>query len=92
MAPPPRGEVARYFADDPGTTGYLVVPEGEGPFPAVILIHEWDGLNDRIRQVADAMADEGYLALAADLYSGRTGANREENRRWSKKSAASPTT
>jgi carboxymethylenebutenolidase len=36
-------------------------------------------LVDRIRQVADAFAAEGYVALAADLYSGRTGANREEN-------------
>jgi carboxymethylenebutenolidase len=34
---------------------------------------------DRVRQVADAFADEGYVALAADLYQGRTGANREAN-------------
>lgn len=77
-APPPRGEPVHYFPADPAATGYLVAPAGSGPFPAVILIHEWDGVNDRVRQVADALADEGYLALAADLYSGRTGANREE--------------
>ena len=80
QAPPPRGEDVHYVTGDTATTGYLVVPDGEGPFPAVILIHEWDGLNDRVRQVADAFADEGYVALAADLYSGRTGANAEENR------------
>ena len=34
---------------------------------------------DRVRQVADALAAEGYVALAADLYSGRTGSNRDEN-------------
>ncbi len=79
-APPPRGEPVHYFAADSATTGYLVAPDGEGPFPAVILIHEWDGLNDRVRQVADALAGEGYVALAADLYSGRTGASPEENR------------
>jgi carboxymethylenebutenolidase len=79
QAPPPRGEAVRYVTGDSATTGYLVVPNGEGPFPAVILIHEWDGLNDRVRQVADAFADEGYVALAADLYAGRTGSNREEN-------------
>lgn len=78
-APPPRGEAVHYVPGDSATGGYLVVPEGGGPFPAVILIHEWDGLNDRIRQVADAFADEGYVALAADLYSGRTGSNRDEN-------------
>ncbi len=79
QAPPPRGEGVHYVIADSATTGYLVIPEGEGPFPAVILIHEWDGLNDRVRQVADAFADEGYVALAADLYSGRTGTNRDEN-------------
>ena len=75
----PRGEGVHYVPDDPSTTGYLVVPEGEGPFPAVILIHEWNGLVDRVRQVADALADEGYVALAADMYGGRTGSNRDEN-------------
>jgi carboxymethylenebutenolidase len=76
---PPRGESLAYFEADPATNGYVVAPEGEGPFPAVILIHEWNGLVDRVRQVADALADEGYVALAADMYSGRTGSNRDEN-------------
>lgn len=79
-APPPRGSTVHYFSADSATSGYLVTPTGTGPFPAVILIHEWDGLNDRIRQVADALADEGYVALAADLYSGRVGRNPTENR------------
>lgn len=89
-APPPRGEAVHYYAADPATTGYLVAPEGEGPFPAVILIHEWDGLGDRVRQVADALADEGYVALAADLYSGRTGKNPEENRALTQEARAAP--
>jgi len=79
QAEPPSGEHVNYFEDDPNTRGYLALPEGEGPFPAVILIHEWNGLVDRIRQTADAFAAHGYIALAADLYSGRTGGNREEN-------------
>ena len=78
-AAPPAGEAVSYFAGDEAARGYLAVPEGQGPFPAVILIHEWNGLVDRIRQMADAMAAEGYVALAADLYSGRTGSNRDEN-------------
>jgi carboxymethylenebutenolidase len=89
-APPPRGESVHYWDTDPATTGYLVTPEGEGPFPAVILIHEWDGLNDRVRQVADALADEGYVALAADVYSGKTGANPDENRRLMEEARANP--
>jgi carboxymethylenebutenolidase len=78
-AAPPSGEAVSYFDGDEAAVGYLAVPEGDGPFPAVILIHEWNGLVDRIRQMADAMAAEGYVALAADLYSGRTGSNRDEN-------------
>jgi carboxymethylenebutenolidase len=75
----PRGEAVQYYEPNEATRGYLAVPEGPGPHPAVILIHEWNGLVDRIRQTADALAAEGYVALAADLYSGRTGSNREEN-------------
>ncbi|UCF41477.1 MAG: dienelactone hydrolase family protein [Gemmatimonadota bacterium] len=78
-APPPQGETVNYVPGDAATAGYLAVPEGEGPFPALILIHEWNGLVDRVRQVADAFAEQGYVALAADLYQGRTGANRDEN-------------
>ncbi len=78
-APAPRGTDFRYVPNDSTTRGYLAVPGGEGPFPAVVLIHEWNGLVDRIRQMADAFAAEGYVALAADLYAGRTGSNRAEN-------------
>jgi carboxymethylenebutenolidase len=79
QAPPLRGEAVMYVTGDTATRGYLAVPDGEGPFPALILIHEWNGLVDRVRQVADAFADEGYVALAADLYRGRTGSGRDEN-------------
>ncbi|MEE8350063.1 MAG: dienelactone hydrolase family protein [Acidobacteriota bacterium] len=78
-ASPLAGEAVSYFPDDPNTRGYLAVPEGPGPHGAVILVHEWNGLVDRVRQVADALAAEGYVALAADVYSGRTGSNPEEN-------------
>jgi carboxymethylenebutenolidase len=79
-APALGGTSVEYFAADPAARGYLAVPEGNGPFPAVILIHEWNGLVDRVRQMADALAAEGYIALAADLYSGRTGSTADENR------------
>ena len=41
------------------------------PAPAVMLVHEWWGLNDQIKSVAAALAGEGYLALAIDLYDGQ---------------------
>ncbi len=73
------GQELRYLPGDSLTTGYLAVPEGEGPFPALVIIHEWNGLTDRVRQVADDFAREGYVTLAADLFRGQVGANPEEN-------------
>ena len=78
-APPPAGKTVTYLPGDTLTRGYLAVPAGKGPFPALILIHEWDGLVDRDRQVADMFAAHGYVALVADLYQGKTGSNQQEN-------------
>lgn len=76
---PLEGTNVHYVEGDTATTGYLAVPVGEGPFPALVIIHEWSGLTDRVRQLADDFASEGYVTLAADLYGGKTGANRDEN-------------
>ncbi len=51
--------------------GYLAQPEGDGPFPAVVVIHEIFGLNDNIKDIARRFAAEGYVALAVDLFAGR---------------------
>ncbi|MBV1907185.1 MAG: dienelactone hydrolase family protein [Pseudomonadales bacterium] len=78
-AGPLQGQILAYFEDHPKTLGYLARPATKQTQGAVILIHEWNGLSERVKQVADAFAAEGYLTLAADLYSGRTGSNRDEN-------------
>lgn len=90
QAGPLSGESVTYFADDSAAEGYLAVPDGPGPHPAVILIHEWNGLVQRVKETADSFADEGYIALAADLYSGRTGANPEENMALVRETLANP--
>lgn len=51
-------------------TGYLVYPAGETNLPAVVMIHEWWGLNQHIKGAADKLANEGYAVLAVDLYGG----------------------
>lgn len=51
------------------------------PAPAVLLIHEWWGLNDQIKAVAGEYAREGFVALAADLYGGNVATSREEAER-----------
>jgi len=50
--------------------GYLATPEGPGPHPAVLLIHEWWGLNEGMTVLADALAEEGYVVFAPDGYRG----------------------
>jgi carboxymethylenebutenolidase len=50
---------------------YLARPDGDGPFPALVLIHEAYGLNDDMRRIARKFAGEGYAALAVDLFAGR---------------------
>lgn len=64
----------RTFPAADGTTlhGYVAEPAGEGPHPAVLLIHEWWGMTEDITRVADALAAEGYVVLAADAYRGET--------------------
>ncbi len=54
-------------------TGYLSVPKGEGPFPAVVVIHENRGLNEHTRDVARRFAVEGFVALAPDALSRKGG-------------------
>jgi len=53
-------------------SGYLAKPSDAEPGgPALIVIHEWWGLNDNIRMMTDKLAGEGYTALAVDLYNGK---------------------
>jgi len=51
--------------------GIIYAPEGKGPFPGIIVIHEWWGLNDWVKEQASKLADQGYVALAIDLYRGK---------------------
>ena len=50
--------------------GYFAKPTGAGPFPAVIVIQEWWGLDAQTKSIADRFAQEGYLAFAPDVYHG----------------------
>jgi carboxymethylenebutenolidase len=55
--------------------GFLAVPDGPGPFPAVVVIQEWWGLNDWVKDQAKRLAAQGYIALAPDLYRGKVTAD-----------------
>jgi len=53
-------------------SGELVLPAGEGKAPAIVLLQEWWGVNDHIRSLLDRLAAAGFVALAPDLYHGKT--------------------
>jgi carboxymethylenebutenolidase len=91
-AGPLTGKELNYFIQDEKTSGYLAMPSTTGSHPAVILIHEWNGLVSRVKETADSFAEEGYIALAVDLYSGRVGSNREENMSLVQETLAHPKT
>jgi carboxymethylenebutenolidase len=50
---------------------YIALPEGKGPFPGLLIIHEIFGLTENIRDITRRFAEEGYFALAVDLFSNR---------------------
>jgi len=64
-------KTVRYFED---AQGYLVYPvsstDSQGKLPAVVMIHEWWGLNQNIKDMANLLAKQGFVVLAADLYHG----------------------
>ena len=58
--------------DRPDVKAYVAKPYGTGPFPVVIMIHEFFGLNESIVSKAEGLADEGYLVIAPDTFRGST--------------------
>jgi len=51
--------------------GRWMTPEGDGPYPAIVLIHEWWGLNENMVAMSELLVKEGYAVLAVDAYRGR---------------------
>ena len=65
------GKSVSYKSGDETVQGVLYTPAGKGPFPALIVVHEWWGLNDWVKEQASKLADQGFVALAVDLYRGK---------------------
>lgn len=67
-----------YMSGKDTVHAYLCTPDSGGPFPALILIHEWWGLNDWIKENAQSVAAQGYVTLAIDLYRGQVATTMDE--------------
>src|SRR5512146_1131442 len=60
-----------YKSGDETVQASMYTPTGQGPFPALVVIHEWWGLVPWVKEQANKLADEGYVTLAVDLYRGK---------------------
>jgi len=67
-----------YKSGDETVQAVIYTPEGKGPFPGIIVIHEWWGLNDWVKEQASKLSDQGYVALAIDLYRGKVATTPDE--------------
>jgi carboxymethylenebutenolidase len=72
------GKSVSYKSGDETVQAILYLPEGKGPFPALVVIHEWWGLNDWVKEQGAKLAGQGYASLAIDLYRGKVAATPDE--------------
>jgi len=71
------GKNVSYKSGGETVQGMLYTPPGKGPFHAIIVIHEYWGLNEWVKEQAAKLSDQGYVALAVDLYRGTVADNPE---------------
>ncbi len=62
----------KFAANGKEVNAFIAKPEGVSKAPAVIIVHEWWGLNPHTEDIAQRYAREGFIAVAADLYNGVT--------------------
>jgi carboxymethylenebutenolidase len=74
-------EMVEFAGNGSPAPGYLAQPEGDGTYPGVVVIQEWWGLNDHIKDVTERWAREGFIALAPDLYRGQVALEPDDARR-----------
>ncbi len=80
-------ENVNYFEN---SVGFLAKPKKEGIYPGVVMVHEWWGLNDNIKEMARSLAAEGYVVLVVDLFEGKVGKDANEARELSSKVRNNP--
>jgi len=74
----PKTETVKFSVGKDSVNGFLATPEKPGRYPGLVVIHEWWGLNDWVKEQTEKLAAEGYVALAVDLYHGAVTTNTED--------------
>lgn len=74
----PKTETVEFKSGTDTVGGFLALPDTPGPHAAVIVIHEWWGLNDWVKEQTEKLAGLGYVALAVDLYRGKVATDAEQ--------------
>jgi carboxymethylenebutenolidase len=72
------GKLVSYKSGDETVQGMLYTPAGKGRFPALVVVHEYWGLNDWVKEQGSKLADQGYVSLAVDLYRGKVATTPDE--------------
>jgi carboxymethylenebutenolidase len=71
-------EVVHFQAGKGTIDGFVAAPDKAGRYPGVVVIHDWWGLQDWVKQRTSELADQGFVALAVDMYGGKIAANADQ--------------
>jgi carboxymethylenebutenolidase len=74
----PKTQTVEFPSGKETISGFLAVPDQPGQHPALVVIQEWWGLNDWVKEQTEKLAAQGYVALAVDLYRGKTATDAAE--------------
>jgi carboxymethylenebutenolidase len=74
----PKTQTVEFPSGKETASGFLATPDAPGRHSAIIVIHEWWGLNDWVKEQTEKLAEQGYVALAVDLYRGKATADPNE--------------
>src|ERR1700679_1101330 len=67
----PKTETVQFPAGTGTISGFLASPDKPGRYPGLVVVHEWWGLTDWLKEQTQKLADQGYIALAVDMYRGQ---------------------
>jgi carboxymethylenebutenolidase len=74
----PKTQTVEFPSGKEKASGFLAVPEKPGVYPGLVVVHEWWGLNDWVKEQSEKLAGQGYVVLAVDLYRGKSAADPSE--------------